>query len=155
MFERFTDRARKVMALATQEAHHHRHKYVCTEHILLGLLKEGEGFGPHVLCDLGVDMKDLRKEVRGRIHGETVEGESDTLPLTERAKRVAEVALDEARSFNHTYVGTEHLLLGLLAATDGVTVAVLKGFGVEAQSVRDDILKLLAEGEDVTESVTP
>ncbi len=153
MFERFTDRARKVMALATQEAHHHSHKYVCTEHILLGLLKEGEGFGPHVLCDLGVDMKDLRKEVRTRMHGETVEGEPETLPLTDRAKQASEAAVAEARNFHHGYVGTEHLLLGLLAANDGVTVEVLQGFGVEAQTVRDDILKLLAEGEDVTESV--
>ena len=153
MFERFTDRARKVMSLAKQEAHHHNHKNVCTEHILLGLLKEGKGFGPHVLCDLGVDMKQLRAEVKSRMHGEPAEGEPDTLPLTDRAKKVSEYAVEEARGLQHSFVGTEHILLGLLRATDGVTVQVLDGFGVKADAVRADILKLLAEGEDLKETV--
>ena len=153
MFERFTDRARKVMSLAKQEAHHLKHMCVCTEHILLGLLKEGEGMGPHILCDLGVDMKRLRAEVKSRMHGETADGELDMLPMTERAKKVSEVAVEEARSFQHAYVGTEHLLLGLLHADDGVTVQVLDGFGVRPEAVRADILKLLAEGEDLKETV--
>jgi len=153
MFERFTDRARKVMSLAKQEAHHHNHKNVCTEHILLGLLKEGEGIGPHVLCDLGVDMKQLRKEVKARMHGEPADGEADMLPMTERAKKVSEYAVEEARSLSHSFVGTEHILLGLLHAEDGVTVQVLHGFGVQPDAVRADILKLLAEGEDIKETV--
>jgi ATP-dependent Clp protease ATP-binding subunit ClpC len=151
MFERFTERARKVMSLAKQEAHHHNHKFVCTEHILLGLLKEGRGLGPHVLCDLGVDMKQLRDEVRTRMHGESGDPEADMLPMTDRAKKVSEVAVAEARELQHSFVGTEHILLGLVSADDGVTVEVLNGFGVKPDAVRADILKLLAAGEDIKE----
>ena len=153
MFERFTERARKVMALANQEAQRFNHEYIGTEHILLGLLKEGTGVGPNVLRNLGVDLHKVRVEVEKRVKFGPEMVAMGKLPLTRRARKVSEYAVEEARNLNHNFVGTEHILLGLLRATDGVTVQVLDGFGVKADAVRADILKLLAEGEDLKETV--
>ena len=114
MFERFTDRARKVMALANQEAQRFNHEYIGTEHILLGLVKEGSGVGANVLKNLDVDLRKVRMEVEKLVKSGPDMVTMGKLPQTPRAKKVIEYAIEEARNLNHNYVGTEHLLLGLL-----------------------------------------
>ena len=114
MFERFTDRARKVMALANQEAQRFNHEYIGTEHILLGLVKEGSGVGANVLKNLDVDLRKVRLEVEKLVKSGPDMVTMGKLPQTPRAKKVIEYAIEEARNLNHNYVGTEHLLLGLL-----------------------------------------
>jgi len=120
MFERFTDRARKVMALANQEAQRFNHEYIGTEHILLGLVKEGSGVGANVLKNLDVDLRKVRLEVEKLVKSGPDMVTMGKLPQTPRAKKVIEYAIEEARNLNHNYVGTEHLLLGLLREHDGV-----------------------------------
>ncbi len=120
MFERFTDRARKVMALANQEAQRFNHEYIGTEHILLGLVKEGSGVGANVLKNLDVDLRKVRMEVEKLVKAGPDMVTMGKLPQTPRAKKVIEYAIEEARNLNHNYVGTEHLLLGLLREHDGV-----------------------------------
>jgi ATP-dependent Clp protease ATP-binding subunit ClpC len=143
MFERFTDRARKVMALANQEAQRFNHEYLGTEHILLGLVKEGTGVGANVLKNLGVDLAAVRTEV-GKMIKPGQEGSTiGKLPQTPQAKKVIESAIHEARSLNHNYVGTEHLLLGLLHEQDGVAAAVLRNLGLNLENVRTETLSLL------------
>ena len=146
MFERFTERARKVMALANQEAQRFNHEYIGTEHILLGLLKEGSGVGPHVLVNLGVDLNTSRLEVEKRVKAGPEMQAMSKLPLTRRARKVSEFAVDEARNMNHNFVGTEHLLLGLLRETDGVAGQVLSDLGVDLDIVREEVVKLLGAG---------
>ena len=119
MFERFTDRARKVMALANQEAQRFNHEYIGTEHILLGLVKEGSGVGANVLKNLDVDLRKVRLEVEKLVHSGPDMVTMGKLPQTPRAKKVIEYAIEEARNLNHNYVGTEHLLLGLLRPSAG------------------------------------
>ena len=114
MLERFTDRARKVIALANQEAQRFNHKYVGTEHLLLGLVKEGSGVGVTVLKNLGADIKKLRSEFEKLVKSGPDIVTIGKLPQTPRAKRIIEYALEEARSLNHNYVGTEHILLALI-----------------------------------------
>jgi ATP-dependent Clp protease ATP-binding subunit ClpC len=148
MFERFTDRARKVMALANQEAQRFNHEYIGTEHILLGLVKEGSGVGANVLKNLGVDLRKVRLEVEKLVHSGPDMVTMGKLPQTPRAKKVIEYAIEEARSLNHNYVGTEHLLLGLLREHDGVAAQVLMNLGLKLEEVREEVLNLLGAGMD-------
>jgi len=148
MFERFTDRARKVMALANQEAQRFNHEYIGTEHILLGLVKEGSGVGANVLKNLDVDIKKLRLEVEKLVKSGPDMVSMGKLPQTPRAKKVVEFAIEEARSLNHNYVGTEHLLLGLLRETEGVAAQVLMNLGLKLEDVRQEVLSLLGAGVD-------
>src|SRR4051812_2842446 len=148
MFERFTDRARKVMALANQEAQRFNHEYIGTEHILLGLVKEGSGVGANVLKNLDVDLRKVRLEVEKLVKAGPEMVTMGKLPQTPRAKKVIEYAIEEARNLNHNYVGTEHLLLGLLREHDGVAAQVLRNLGLKLEEVREEVLNLLgASGE--------
>ena len=149
MFERFTDRARKVMGLANQEAQRLNHEYIGTEHILLGLVKEGSGVGANVLKNLDVDLRKVRLEVEKLVKAGPEMVTMGKLPQTPRAKKVIEYAIEEARSLNHNYVGTEHLLLGLLREQDGVAAQVLRNLGLKLDEVREEVLNLLgASGEN-------
>jgi ATP-dependent Clp protease ATP-binding subunit ClpC len=148
MFERFTDRARKVMALANQEAQRFNHEYIGTEHILLGLVKEGSGVGAAVLKNLDVDIKKLRLEIEKLVKSGPDMVTMGKLPQTPRAKKVIEYAIEEARSLNHNYVGTEHLLLGLLRETEGIAAQVLMNLGLKLEDVRQEVLNLLGAGVD-------
>ncbi|MFT3683320.1 MAG: ATP-dependent Clp protease ATP-binding subunit [Phycisphaerales bacterium] len=143
MFERFTDRARKVMALANQEAQRFNHEYIGTEHILLGLVKEGSGVGANVLKSLDVDLRKVRLEVEKLVKPGPEMVTMGRLPQTPRAKKVIEYAIEEARNLNHNYVGTEHLLLGLLREHDGVAAQVLMNLGLKLEQVREEVLNLL------------
>jgi len=148
MFERFTDRARKVMALANQEAQRFNHEYIGTEHILLGLVKEGSGVGATVLKNLDVDIKKLRLEVEKLVKSGPDMVTMGKLPQTPRAKKVIEYAIEEARALNHNYVGTEHILLGLLRESEGIAAQVLMNLGLKLEDVRQEVLNLLGAGVD-------
>jgi ATP-dependent Clp protease ATP-binding subunit ClpC len=150
MFERFTDRARKVMALANQEAQRFNHEYIGTEHILLGLVKEGSGVGANVLKNLDVDIKKLRLEIEKLVKSGPDMVTMGKLPQTPRAKKVIEFAIEEARSLNHNYVGTEHILLGLLRETEGIAAQVLMNLGLKLEDVRQEVLNLLGAGVEET-----
>lgn len=153
MFERFTDRARKVMALANQEAQRFNHEYIGTEHILLGLVKEGSGVGANVLKNLDVDLRKVRLEVEKLVKSGPETVTMGKLPQTPRAKKVIEYAIEEARNLNHNYVGTEHLLLGLLREQDGVAAQVLMNLNLRLEDVREEVLNLLGasdEGEEAS-----
>ena len=151
MFERLTDRARKVMALANQEAQRFNHEYIGTEHILLGLVKEGSGVGANVLKNLDIDLRKVRLEVEKLVKSGPEMVTMGKLPQTPRAKKVLEYAIEEARNLNHNYVGTEHLLLGLLREQDGVAAQVLMNLGVKLEEVREEVLNLLGAGVDTEE----
>ena len=146
MFERLTDRARKVMALANQEAQRFNHEYIGTEHILLGMVKEGSGVGANVLKNLGIDLRKVRLEVEKLVKSGPEMVTMGKLPQTPRAKKVIEYAIEEARNLNHNYVGTEHLLLGLLREHDGVAAQVLLNLGLKLEEVREEVLNLLGAG---------
>ncbi|MFH1616834.1 MAG: ATP-dependent Clp protease ATP-binding subunit [Planctomycetota bacterium] len=148
MFERFTDRARKVMALANQEAQRFGHEYIGTEHILLGLVKEGSGVGANVLKNLDIDIKKLRLEVEKLVKSGPDMVTMGKLPQTPRAKKVIEFAIEEARQLNHNYIGTEHILLGLLRETEGIAAQVLMNLGLKLEDVRQEVLNLLGAGVD-------
>ena len=152
MFERFTDRARKVMALANQEAQRLNHEYIGTEHILLGLVKEGSGVGANVLKNLDIDLRKVRMEVEKLVKAGPEMVTMGKLPQTPRAKKVIEYAIEEARNLNHNYVGTEHLLLGLLREHDGVAAQVLMNLGLKLEEVREEVLNLLGAGSDRPEA---
>lgn len=143
-FDKFTGRARKVLTFAQEEARHLNHNYVGTEHLLLGLVHEGEGIAGRVLSNLGVRLELVRSSVeaiigRGNreVHGE--------IGLTPRAKKVIELAVEEARRFGHKYIGTEHLLLGLIREGEGIGAGVLKSLGVNLAQARQETLRLLSE----------
>ncbi|MFH1372140.1 MAG: Clp protease N-terminal domain-containing protein [Planctomycetota bacterium] len=145
MYERFTDRARKVMALAKHEAQRFNHEYIDTEHILLGLIKEGSGVGMTALKILNVDIKKLRLDVEKlMIRGPDIV-KSDRLPHTPLAKKVVEYAIEEVMSLKQEYLGTEHLLLGLLRETEGVAAKVMMNHNITYEKVRNGILVLLGE----------
>ena len=148
MFERFTDRARKVMALANQEAQRFNHEYIGTEHVLLGLVKEGSGVGATVLKNLDVDIKKLRIEVEKQVKSGPDMVTMGKLPQTPRAKKVIEYAIEEARALNHNYVGTEHILLGLLRETEGIAAQILMNVGLKLEDIRQEVLNLLGAGVD-------
>src|SRR5260221_13819233 len=154
MYERFTDRARKVMQLANQEAQRFNHEYIGTEHILLGLVKEGSGVAANVLKNLDVDLRKIRLEVEKIVQtgsgGDMVT--MGKLPHTPRAKKVIEYSIEEARNLNHNYVGTEHLLLGLLREQEGVAAQVLMNLGMKLEDVREEVLNLLGHNMDAGES---
>jgi len=152
MFERFTDRARKVMALANQEAQRFNHEYIGTEHILLGLVKEGSGVGANVLKNLDVDLRKVRLEVEKLVKSGPDMVTMGKLPQTPRAKKVIEYAIEEARNLNHNYVGTEHLLLGLLREHEGVAAQVLMNLGLKLEEVREEVLNLLGAGVEPEEA---
>ncbi len=151
MFERLTDRARKVMALANQEAQRFNHEYIGTEHILLGLVKEASGVGANVLKNLGIDLRKVRLEVEKLVKSGPEMVTMGKLPQTPRAKKVLEYAIEEARNLNHNYVGTEHLLLGLLREQDGVAAQVLVNLGLKLEEVREEVLNLLGAGGEQEE----
>jgi len=146
MFERFSDRAQKVMALANQEANRLFHEYIDTEHILLGLLKEGSGVGANVLKSLGVNLHKVRLEVEKLVKPGPDIITTGKLPQTPLAKKVVAYAIDEARNLDHNYVGTEHLLLGLLNVTNGVAAVVLRNLGVNIDATRKGVIDLLGGG---------
>ena len=139
------------MALANQEAQRFNHDYIGTEHILLGLVKEGSGVGAIVLKNLGVDLRKVRLEVEKLVKSGPEMVTMGKLPQTPRAKRVIEYAIEEARNLNHNYVGTEHLLLGLLREQDGVAAQVLMNLGLKLEDVREEVLNLLGAGVEPEE----
>ncbi|MEZ6130303.1 MAG: ATP-dependent Clp protease ATP-binding subunit [Planctomycetaceae bacterium] len=151
MYERFTDRARKVMQLANQEAQRFNHEYIGTEHILLGLVKEGSGVAANVLKNLDVDLRKIRIEVEKIVQTGPDMVTMGKLPQTPRAKKVIEYAMEEARNLNHNYVGTEHLLLGLLREQEGVAAQVLMNLNMKLDDVRDEVLNLLGHGLESAE----
>jgi len=146
MYERFTDRARKVMQLANQEAQRFNHEYIGTEHILLGLVKEGSGVAANVLKNLEVDLRKIRLEVEKLVQSGPEMVTVGKLPQTPRAKKVIEYSMEEARNLNHSYVGTEHILLGLLREQEGVAAQVLMNLGLKLDDVREEVLNLLGHG---------
>ncbi len=152
MYERFTDRARKVMQLANQEAQRFNHEYIGTEHILLGLVKEGSGVAANVLKNLDVDLRKIRLEVEKLVQSGPEMVTMGRLPQTPRAKKVIEYSMEEARNLNHNYVGTEHILLGLLREQEGVAAAVLMNLGLKLDEVREEVLNLLGHGLEASES---
>ncbi|HKJ01933.1 MAG TPA: ATP-dependent Clp protease ATP-binding subunit [Longimicrobiales bacterium] len=146
----FTDRVRKVLAMAREEAIRLQHDYVGTEHILLGLIREGEGVAAAVLTNLNVDLDQIHERVEESVRKGKATIALGELPYTSRAKKVLEFAMAEARDFNHSYVGTEHLLLGLLREEKGIAAQVLNSLGVTLEEARAETLKVL--GSDVTPS---
>jgi ATP-dependent Clp protease ATP-binding subunit ClpC len=150
MFQRFTERARRVVVLAQEEARMLDHDYVGTEHILLGLLHEGEGVAARALESLGISLDEMRAAVEGII-GRGQRAPSRPIPFTPRAKKVLELSLREALQLGHDYIGTEHILLGLIREGDGVAAQVLVGAGVDLNLARQRVIGLLYGGpeEDV------
>jgi ATP-dependent Clp protease ATP-binding subunit ClpC len=148
MYERFTDRARKVMQLANQEAQRFNHEYIGTEHILLGLVKEGSGVAANVLKNLDIDLRKIRLEVEKIVQAGPDMVTMGKLPQTPRAKKVIEYSIEEARNLGHNYVGTEHLLLGLLREQEGVAAQVLMNLGLKLEDVREEVLNLLGHNMD-------
>ena len=149
MFERFTEKAIKVIMLAQEEARRLGHNFVGTEQILLGLIGEGTGIGPKVLKSMGVNLKDARVEVE-KIIGRGSGFVAVEIPFTPRAKRVLELSLEEARQLGHNYIGTEHLLLGLIREGEGVAARVLENLGVDLSKVRSQIIKSLGDTTEVS-----
>ena len=145
-FDKFTERARKVLSLAQEEAQRFQHNYIGTEHLLLGLVREGEGVAAKVLNNLGVDLNKVRSTVEFIIgHGDRIIiGE---IGLTPRAKKVIELAVDEARRLDHHYIGTEHLLLGLVREGEGIASGVLESLGVNLERVRTQTIMVLSHAE--------
>jgi ATP-dependent Clp protease ATP-binding subunit ClpA len=142
VFERFTERARQVVVLAQDEARSFVHNYIGTEHLLLGLLREEEGLAAHVLQALEVSLEEVRAEVE-RIIGSGEELATGQIPFTPRAKKVLELALREALQLGHNYIGTEHLLLGLVREGEGVAMRILLAFDVDAEKVRNEVVRAL------------
>src|SRR3954453_18336504 len=143
-FEKFTERARKVFSLAQEEAQRFNHNYIGTEHLLLGLVREGDGIAARVLANLGVQLPKVRSAV------EFIIGRGDGLVvgdpgLTPRAKKVIELAMDEARRMDNHYVGTEHLLLGLVREGEGIAAGVLESLGVSLERGRQQVMHVLSQ----------
>ena len=142
MYERFTDRAMQVMQFANEEAHQCNHEYIGTEHILLGLVKEGSGVAANVLKNLNVDLRKIQLDVERIVLAGPHKVYAGQLPLTPYGKNVIESAIEEGRSLGHNYVGTEHLLLGLLRAQEGVAAQVLMNLGLMLEDVRAEVQKV-------------
>lgn len=153
MFERFTDRARRVVVLAQEEARKLNHNYIGTEHILLGLIQEGEGHAAKALEELNISIENVRKEVV-EIIGEGQQSPSGHIPFTPRAKKVLELSLREALQLGHNYIGTEHILLGLIREGEGVAAQVLKKLGAELAQVRQTVIKLISSSSPGKEQAT-
>ncbi len=143
MFDRFTDRARKVMGLARQEAQRFNHDYIGTEHILLGLIQEGSGVAANVLKNMDIELKKIRGEIEKMVKTGPTMVTMGQLPFTPRAKKVLELALEEASNLGHNYLGTEHLLLGLLRESEGIAAQVLMNLGIKLEDVREEVLEFL------------
>lgn len=145
-FDKFTERARKALHLAQEEAQRLKHDYIGTEHLLLGLIREGDGIAAKVLNNLGVDLDKVRSSVESVLErgNRVVTGE---LGLTPRAKKVIELAVDEARHLHHHYLGTEHLLLGLVREGQGIGAGVLESLGVNLEQVRVQTMQVLGKLE--------
>jgi ATP-dependent Clp protease ATP-binding subunit ClpC len=144
MFERFTDRARRVVVCAQEEARALDHNYMGTEHILLGLVREGGGVAVKALESLGISLETVRQRVE-EIIGRGQHTPSGHIPFTPRAKKVMELSLRESRRLGHNYIGTEHILLGLISEGDGVAAQVLTSLGAEYDRVKEQATQLLAE----------
>jgi ATP-dependent Clp protease ATP-binding subunit ClpC len=142
MFERFTDRARRVVVLAQEEARMLNHNYIGTEHILLGLIHEGEGVAAKALESLGISLDAVRQQVE-EIIGQGQQAPSGHIPFTPRAKKVLELSLREALQLGHNYIGTEHILLGLIREGEGVAAQVLVKLGADLNKVRQQVIQLL------------
>ncbi len=147
-FDKFTDRARKVLTLAQDEAQRFNHNYIGTEHLLLGLVREGEGVAARVLENMNVELAKVRTAV------EFIIGRGDRpvvgeVGLTPRAKRVIELAIDEARRLGHNYIGTEHLLLGLVREGEGIAAGVLESLGVNLDKVRHEVIRVLSQSSEL------
>jgi ATP-dependent Clp protease ATP-binding subunit ClpC len=144
VFERFTERAKQVVVLAQDEARALRHNYIGTEHILLGLLREEEGLAARVLESLDITVEEVRAQV-ARIIGRGDEPiVSGQIPFTPRAKKVLELSLREALSLKHNYIGTEHILLGLVRENEGVAARILLDFDADAEKIRNEIMRVLS-----------
>ena len=143
MFERFTDRARRVVVLAQEEARMLNHNYIGTEHLLLGLIHEGEGIAAKALESMGVTLSSVREQVQDII-GPGQQAPSGHIPFTPRAKKVLELSLREALQLGHNYIGTEHILLGLIRAGEGVASQVLSKLGAEPSRVRQTVIDMIS-----------
>ena len=143
MFNRFTERARKVIILAKEEARRFNHDYIGTEHILLGLIREGEGVAAAVLQKMGISLENIRLEVEKLVQPGPATQIIGDIPFTPRAKKALELAAEEARSLGHNYIGTEHLLLGLIREGEGIASQVLLNLGMDLNSVRNEVMELL------------
>ena len=144
MFERFTDCARNLMGRANREAQKLHHDYVGTEHILLALVKENESVGAHVLKNLDVDFKRLKLEVEKLSPPGPEDADPEKLPPDDREKRVIQYAVEEARSLKHSYIGSEHILLGLIKETNGVAAKVFDIMGIHYKDLKTETLNILA-----------
>src|SRR5947207_4365503 len=143
MFERFTDRARRVVVLAQEEARMLNHNYIGTEHILLGLIHEGEGVAAKALESLNISLEAVRQQVE-EIIGQGQAAPTGHIPFTPRAKKVHELSLREALQLGHNYIGTEHILLGLIREGEGVAAQVLQKLGADLNRVRQQVIQLLS-----------
>jgi ATP-dependent Clp protease ATP-binding subunit ClpC len=139
----FTPRAKQVIALAHKEAERLNHNFIGTEHILLGLIKEGKGVAVNVLKNLGLNLENVRMEVEKQVGIQCDQKIAVCIPFTPRTKRVLEIAKEEAKLLNHNYVGTEHLLLGLLRESEGVASRVFKNFNINVEQTRKEIVNEL------------
>jgi len=162
MFNRFTERARKVILLAKEEAKRFNHDYIGTEHILLGLVREGEGVAAAVLASFALSPDKIRLEVEKLVQPGPSTVVSGDLPFTPKAKKVIELSIEEARALGHNYIGTEHLLLGLIREGEGVASQVLMNLGLELEKVREEVMNLLGSevpgyemGQKVSQAKTP
>jgi ATP-dependent Clp protease ATP-binding subunit ClpC len=151
MFDRFTDRAKKVMNLARQEAQRFNHEYLGTEHVLLGLVQEGSGVAANVLKSMGIDLAKIRSEVENLVKTGPSMVTMGQLPFTPRAKKVLELSMEEASNLGHNYIGTEHLLLGLIKENEGIAARVLTNLGVKLEDVREEVLEFLGADTDEDE----
>src|ERR1700748_3715622 len=153
MFERFTDRARRVVVLAQEEARLLNHNYIGTEHILLGLIHEGEGVAAKALESLNISLEAVRSQVE-EIIGQGGSSPSGHIPFTPRAKKVLELSLREALQLGHNYIGTEHILLGLIREGEGVAAQVLVKLGADLSRVRQQVIQLLSGYAGTKEGAT-
>jgi ATP-dependent Clp protease ATP-binding subunit ClpC len=157
VFERFTERARQVVVLAQDEARGLRHNYIGTEHILLGLLREEEGLAARVLESLSITAEEVRMQV-ARTVGQSDEVTTGQIPFTPRAKKVLELSLREALALGHNYIGTEHVLLGLVRENQGVAARILLDFDADAEKIRNEVVGMMSgaarRGATVEQTVT-
>lgn len=151
MFERFTDRARRVVVLAQEESRLLNHSYIGTEHLLLALLNEGEGIGCQALVRHGISLETAREQVR-EIIGEGTTSPKGHIPFTPRAKKILEMALRESLQLGHNYIGSEHILLGMVREGDGVAAQVLAQKGITLEPLRDTVLELLKANPEEREA---
>lgn len=154
MFDRFTDRARKVMGLARQEAQRFNHQYIGTEHILLGLIEEGDGVAANVLRNLDVNPQKLRSAVKDLVQEGPTMVSMGQLPFTPRTKKVLELAMEAATNLRHNYIGTEHLLLGLIRENEGIAHQALRTIGLSEELIREEVLESIGATESLDKSVS-